>query len=249
MTVIKSRVITTLLWDGKFLVKGRCFAHRRRVCSMMQAVRVCDRRDIDELVILDVAATPDRRSPKFAELKEFTGECFMPVAIGGGVRTLEHIRQLLLAGADKAVIGSALFDRDLIREASKRFGAQAVVAAIDVLDGKVVTECGKKINDITPLAMARQAVEDGAGEIILTSIPHDGGESGFDRVLIAEISRAVEVPVIAAGGAGEYGHLLDAFNAGADAVAVGAGFLFSGMTPQGARRYLHDNGVNTRLPL
>lgn len=245
--MIKKRVITTLLWDGKSLVKGKRFHNRRHVGSLMQAIRVCDRRLIDELVILDVAATPEGREPRFDELKEFTAECFMPVAIGGGVRTLEHIRKLLLAGADKVVIGSALFDRVLIEQASERFGAQAIVAAIDAMYGRTVTECGSKINNITPVDLARQAAGDGAGEIILTSVSHDGGESGFDRVLIQEVSAAVGVPVIAAGGAGKYSHLLEAFDAGADAVAVGAGFLFAEMTPQGARRYLHDHGVNTRL--
>jgi len=245
--MIKRRVITTLLWDGKSLVKGKQFHNRRHVGSLMQAIRVCDRRQIDELVILDVAATPEAREPRFAELREFTAECFMPVAIGGGVSTLEHIRELLRAGADKVVLGSALFDRVLIRAASERFGAQAIVAAIDVAHDRVITECGNKINNIRPECMARAAVEDGVGEIILTSIPHDGGEAGFDRDLIQKVSTAVSVPVIAAGGAGNYAHLLEAFEVGADAVAVGAGFLFAEMTPQGARRYLHDHGINTRL--
>jgi imidazole glycerol-phosphate synthase subunit HisF len=245
--MIKKRVITTLLWDGHSLVKGKGFCARRRVGSLMQMIRVCESRNIDELVILDVAATPEGRPPRFAALKEFTQECFMPVAIGGGVRTLEHIRMLLESGADKAVIGSALFDRVLIQEASKRFGAQALVAAIDAACGMVLTECGGKFNDLHPIEMARQVVADGVGEILLTSITREGGEEGFDRDLIQEVSGAVNVPVIAAGGAGEYAHLLDAFNCGADAVAVGSGFLFAGMTPQGACRYLHDHGVATRL--
>ena len=245
--MIKTRVITTLLWDGTALVKGHGFHARRRVGSMMQAIRVCDLRQIDELIILDVMASPNGQGPRFAALKELTAHCFMPVAIGGGVRTLDHIRELLLAGADKAVIGSALFDRVLIQEASERFGAQAVVAAIDVRDGRVITECGSKINDICPICMARQVAEDGAGEIIITSISRDGSESGFDCDLIQRVSAAVSVPVVAAGGAGEYAHLLDAINHGADAVAVGAGFLFTDMTPQGARQYLHDHGIPVRL--
>jgi imidazole glycerol-phosphate synthase subunit HisF len=245
--MLKKRVISTLLWDGSSLVKGRQFSARRRVGSLMQAIRVCERRNVDELVILDIAATPEGRSPYFERLKEFTGECFMPVAIGGGVGTLSDIRQLLKSGADKVVIGSGLFDRVLIRKASERFGAQAIVAALDVRDGLVVTECGRKINNIHPVEMAQQVAEDGAGEIILTNIAQEGCESGFDRVLIHAVTDAVSIPVIASGGAGDYSHLLDAFASGADAVAVGSGFLFSAMTPQGARQHLHDNGIPTRL--
>jgi imidazole glycerol-phosphate synthase subunit HisF len=245
--MLKKRVISVLLWDGSSLVKGRQFAHRRRVGSLMQAIRVSESRSIDELVILDIAATPGGRAPLFDALKIYTSQCFMPVAIGGGVKTLEHIQMLLESGADKAVIGSGLFDRVLIREASRRFGAQAIVAAIDVRDGKAVTECGSKINEICPVCMARQVTKDGAGEIILTQIAQDGGESGFDCDLIRAVTNAVSVPVIASGGAGSYAHLLAAFTSGADAVAVGSGFLFSDMTPQGARQYLHDNGVPTRL--
>lgn len=245
--MIKTRVITSLLWDGTALVKGQQFRARRSVGSMMQAIRVCDLRQIDELILLDVKATPEGRAPRFAALREFSGHCFMPVAIGGGVKTLDHIREMLLSGADKVVIGSALFDRVLIREASERFGSQAIVAAIDVRDGRVITECGNKINDICPISMAQQVVEDGSGEIIITSISREGCESGFDCDLIRRVSSAVSVPVIAAGGAGEYAHLLDAINHGADAVAIGAGFLFTDMTPQGARQYLYDHGVPTRL--
>lgn len=245
--MLKKRVISTLLWDGAACVKGRQFKDRRLVGSLMQGVRVCERRNIDELVILDVGATPEGRPPFFDRLKELTSGCFMPVAIGGGVRTLDDIRMLLKSGADKAVIGSGLFDRVLIRDASQRFGAQAIVAALDVKDGCIVTECGNKINNIHPVAMARQVEEDGAGEIILTSIPHEGCEKGFDCDLIHAVSDAVSIPVIASGGAGDYSHLFDAFASGADAVAVGSGFLFTDMTPQGARQRLHDKGIPTRL--
>lgn len=245
--MLKKRVVSTLLWDGSSCVKGRQFANRRRVGSLMQAIRVCERRNIDELVVLDIAATPEGRPPFFDRLKDFTSGCFMPVAIGGGVKTLEDIRMLLKSGADKVVIGSGLFDRVLIREASERFGAQAIVGALDVRDGRVITECGNKINNIHPVEMAQQVAEDGAGELILTNIAQDGGESGFDCDLIHAVTDAVSIPVIASGGAGCYAHLLDAFASGADAVAVGSGFLFTDMTPQGARQHLHDNGIPTRL--
>jgi imidazole glycerol-phosphate synthase subunit HisF len=245
--MIKKRVISTLLWNGRELVKGVNFGSRRVVGSMMQAVRLCDRRDVDELVILDIAATPERRGPLFEELKEFTACCFMPITIGGGVTAVDDIARLLRAGADKVLIGSAIFDQDLIRKAAKRFGRQALVGAIDVMENRVIVESSIEINDLTPIKLAQKLAKDGIGEILLTSIDREGTYQGFDLDLIRDVSGAVNVPVVAAGGAGTAAHLLEAFNAGADAVAVGSMFLFRGETPLSCRRYLHDSGVNVRL--
>lgn len=245
--MIKKRVVSTLLWDGVSLVKGRSFSARRTVGALMQAIRVCERRDVDELVLLDVAATPQGRGPFFEELKEYTGHCFMPMAIGGGVSSCQDIEKLLRAGADKAVIGSKIFDRDLIKRAAKRFGRQALVAAIDVGNGKVITECGSKINDISPVDLAKSLAKDGVGEILLTSIDAEGALKGFDCDLIGAVSKAVSIPVVASGGAGTPEHVLEAFRAGADAVAVGAMFLFTEATPISVRRYLHEHGIPVRL--
>lgn len=242
--MIKKRVITTLLWDGQSsVVKGRGFADRRNVGSMMQAIRVCERRDVDELVILDISAT----GPKPALIREYTGHCFMPMAIGGGVQSVDHIHDLLRAGADKVVIGSAIHDVAMIKKASRRFGRQALVGAIDVRRGQVYTNCGRENTGLAPLYVAERLQKAGIGEILLTSIDAEGFRKGYDLDLIAEVSAGVKVPVVACGGAGKPVHLLQALKAGAAAVAVGSMFLFTEETPDSCRRFLADNGVSVRL--
>lgn len=246
--MIKKRVISTLLWDGRSsVVKGRRFSDRRNVGSMTQAVRVCERREVDELVILDVSATPARTAPKTDQIKDFTSCCFMPMTIGGGVRTVDHIHDLLRSGADKVVIGSAIWDRPLIKKASRRFGRQALVGALDVRDGRVVTECGARESAFEPLSVASFLEKAGVGELLLTSIDREGSLSGYDLDLIASVSAAVSIPVVAHGGAGEPKHLLDAFLAGADAVAVGAMFLFTEHTPDSCKAYLADAEIPVRI--
>jgi cyclase len=242
--MIKTRVISTLLWDGRSAsVKGRGFKDRRNVGSMMQAVRLCERREVDELVILDVSAG----GPRLSEVKEFTAHCFMPVAIGGGVGTVDHIAGLLRSGADKVVIGSSIFDTNLISEAAKRFGRQALVGAVDVKDGQVVTEAGTKNSGLAPLYVAKELQDAGVGEILLTSVDTEGSMEGYDTDLIAEVATGVSVPVVACGGAGSPAHLLQALRAGADAVAVGAMFLFTQETPASCKWALFENGFPVRL--
>lgn len=245
--MIKKRVISTLLWDGHAsVVKGRRFRNHRNVGSMMQAIRVCERRDVDELVILDISATPAGSGPRASSIKDFTSHCFMPMTIGGGVRSVDHIHSLLRSGADKIVIGSAIWDRDMIKKAAKRFGRQALVGAIDVRQGHVVTQCGVEESGLAPLFVARELEKAGVGEILLTSIDAEGSMEGYDLDLIAEVASGVKVPVVANGGAGDPEHLLQALRAGADAVAVGAMFLFTEHTPASCRQYLAEHGVPVR---
>jgi cyclase len=206
-----------------------------------------ERRDIDELIILDIAATPNNRGPRFDEAQELCEGLFCPITIGGGIRNINDIRRLLAGGADKVAINTAVIDRpELIDEAARKFGSQAVVVSIDVHGGHVIADCGRRYTSGRALEWAKECERRGAGEILLTSIEHDGMMNGYDCNLIHGVCDAVSIPVVAAGGAGNYQHLADALSAGAHAVAVGAAFQFRELTPKGAARYLQQHGYAVR---
>jgi cyclase len=176
---IARRVIPSLLIRGRSLVKGQSFNSWRSVGAAVQAVKVFEFRQVDELLILDIAATPEGRGPNSALIEEMARECFMPLTVGGGVRTLEDIRALLCAGADKVAVCTAAVERpELIAEAAEKFGSQCVTVSIDVLHGKVATHCGKRITDLDPVEWASRVAELGAGEILLNSVERDGTLSG-----------------------------------------------------------------------
>jgi cyclase len=230
--MLKTRIIPTLLTRGRELVKGERFDSWRRVGNAMQACRVHNMRGVDELVLLEVGGGMIDTETVSA----LAGECFMPLAVGGGVRTLEDFHWLIGAGADKVVLGSVAWQNTkLVADASKKFGAQAVVISIAVRQG----------DDAVGWAIDMQTL--GAGEILLQSIDRDGTMEGYDLPLIKAVSEAVSIPVIASGGCRDYANMADALIAGAHAVAAGALFQFSDATPQGAARYLHEHGFNTRL--
>lgn len=246
--MLATRVIPILLRRGQALVKGKGFDSWRSVGHALQAIRVYQARDVDELVVLDIGATPEGRGPDLDLVRAFASDCFMPVTIGGGVRTCEHIRELLAAGADKVAICTAALERpELIDEASRRFGAQAVVVSIDAKAGAVWSRCARERTDRTPVQWAREAADRGAGEILLTSIEREGTLQGYDLDLITSISAEVSIPVIAAGGCGTYEHMAQALRAGAHAVAAGAMWQFCDATPKGAARYLAERGFNMRV--
>lgn len=214
---------------------------------MRDRVQLLERREVDELIILDIAATPNNRGPRFEQVKELTENLFMPVTVGGGVRDATDFRKLLANGADKVAVGTGAIERPgLIDEAAARFGSQAVVASIDVWGKTVRGLCGRRDAGLHPSRWAREMEDRGAGEILLTSIDRDGTLEGYDLDLIHEVSQAVAIPVVAAGGCGSYEHVAQAIKAGAHAVAVGAMFQFTEQTPRGASRYLNDHGIPAR---
>jgi cyclase len=212
---------------------------------MADRLRLLERRDIDELIILDISATPNNRPPRFDEIKELLSNVFCPITVGGGVRSLGDIRRLLSVGADKVALGTAATPK-LIEEASQRFGAQAVVISIDVKK-TVNTHCGRIDTLRDPVEWAKECEARGAGEILLTSIERDGTMTGYDLDLISAVSNALTIPVIACGGCGSYNDMTLAMKAGAHAVAAGAMFQFRELTPKGASRYLNDHGIPARV--
>jgi cyclase len=201
---------------------------------MDDRLRVIERRDVDELIILDVAATPENRGPRFDEISRFCENLFCPVTVGGGVRNVNDIARLLRSGADKVAVNTVAIERpELVSEAAQRFGSQAIVASIDVRGGLVASCCGSVDTDRPPVAWAHE-------------LDRDGTLSGYDLDLIEEIAGAVSIPVIACGGCGSYEHMHQALSAGAHAVAAGAMFQFTETTPKGASRHLKAEGFHTR---
>lgn len=244
------RIIPTLLVKGQNLVKGTRFNSWRVVGHPMQAARIYAARGVDELILLDISATPEGRGPDFATVEKLSEWCRTPLTVGGGVRSVEDVHRLLRAGADKVAIGTGAYTvPDLVFDCAEHFGGQCIVLAIDVLGGNtVMTHCGKHGFNHSPLYTAEWAAKHGAGEILLTSIDREGTMQGYDLELIRAVSSAVDIPVIAHGGAGSYQHLLEALQAGAHAVAAGAMFQFQDLTPLGAAQYLAAHGIETRIP-
>lgn len=247
--MLKIRVMPVLLSDGSKLIKGVSFDSWRGIGSPLQAVRLFNMREVDELVFLDIRATVEGRSPDFALIDELADSCFVPFAVGGGVRSVEDARGLLRAGADKIVINSVAVENPaLIRELVQQFGSQCVVVSIDVKTGsKVTIHSGKKETEKDVVEFAKEVEKLGAGEILLTSVEKDGTMQGYDLDLIEKVAAAVKIPVIASGGAGNYEHMAQAIEKGAAAVAAGSMYHFSAQTPLKAKEYLREKGVAVRL--
>jgi cyclase len=233
--VHKIRIIPVLLLRDWGLEKSIRFRDPVYIGSPINAARVFNGRNVDELVLLDIVATERRRGPILEIVSQITEEAFMPVTVGGGIRSVETIRELLQAGADRIVLNTAAVERpELIMEAAERFGSQCVVVSIDAkrhTDGshEVWTHGGTQRSGRDPITHALRAQERGAGEILLTSIDRDGTMEGYHLELTRNVSDALAIPVIACGGAGSVRHLADGIRLGhASAVAAGAFFLFFG---------------------
>ena len=252
--MLKTRVMPTLLYRDYGMVKGVSFDSCRHVGSLMQSIKVYNFREVDELVFLDIKATREGRGPNYNLVDNFADECFMPLTIGGGIRTIEHVRRLLSVGADKVSINSCLVeDISVVAKVASLFGSQCVVASIDFKrvggnDYKVCIHSGNKIVDLDPVDLARRCEESGAGEILLTSVDLDGTMEGYELEILKAVSQAVDIPVIASGGAGNYEHMYQALiEGGASAVAAARIFHFTEQTPLEAKHYLKDRGIPTRV--
>jgi imidazole glycerol-phosphate synthase subunit HisF len=245
--MVKKRLIPCLDVASGRVVKGVRFERLRDVGDPVElAGRYADV-GADELVFLDVTATVEGRAP-LLELVERAAETLdIPFTVGGGVRGTEDARALLRAGADKVAVNRAAFEEPaLLTELAQEFGAQAVVCAIDARGGEVVTHGGRNPRGADAVAWAREAVERGAGELLLTSIDADGTRTGYDLVLTAAVAAAVETPVIASGGAGEAAHLADAFAAGAEAALVASIVHERPERVRELKRELREAGWNLR---
>lgn len=251
--MLKVRVIPTLLWKQFGLVKGTGFDSWRRVGPVLPAIKVYNQREVDELVLVDIVAHQSDDDPDFESIDEFGQDCFVPLTVGGGITRIEQVQRLLRAGADKVSVNTAAYARpELVTEIAKRHGVQSMVASIDVRvqDGggwACFSHAGQQPTGREVIAWARELEDRGAGEILITSIEHDGAMQGYDLALIEAVVRSVSIPVIASGGAGNYQHMVDAVvQAGASAVAAASIFHFTEQTPAGAKAALAAAGVPVR---
>jgi cyclase len=224
-----------LLLKDLGLVKTVQFKNPRYIGDPMNAVRIFNAKEADELVFLDICATREKRTIDVSLVGKIAGETLMPFAVGGGIRNIRAVRELITSGAEKVVINSFVSESpEFVREVADTFGSQSVVVSIDALkkaDGRyeAMTRSGIRPTGLDPVVLARKAEEYGAGEILITSIDRDGSMQGYDLELVALVSRAVGLPVIACGGAGNLADFREAvLTGGATAVAAGSLFVYHG---------------------
>ena len=243
---LATRVIPVLLQRGGTLVKGEKFNSWRSVGHALQAVRIHAARQVDELIYLDIGATPAGKPPNFALVETLTEVMFSPITVGGGITEMSHVERLFNSGADKVCLGTGAVDLQLVEAIASRYGSQCLTISIDYLDNEVMTHCGRRRTIIAPSEWAKVMEDCGAGEILLNSIDRDGTMVGYDLPMLSEVCESVSIPVIACGGAGSPEHCYRAITAGAHAVAAGALFQFSDTTPLSVTNYFADRGVEVR---
>ena len=253
---LAKRIIPCLDVDRGRVVKGVRFVDIRDAGDPVEVARRYDTEGADEITFLDITASSDDRDTMLHVVEAVAGEVFIPLTVGGGIRSLDDIRRLLNAGADKVSINTAaVHDPEFVKAAAERFGSQCIVVAIDakqVADDppswEIFTHGGRKPTGLDAIEWARRMAGYGAGEILLTSMDRDGTRSGFDLALTRAISEAVDVPVIASGGVGTLDHLVEGVNAGAaDAVLAASIFHFGEYTIEAAKRHMAEHGIEVRL--
>ncbi len=255
---LAKRIIPCLDVDAGRVVKGVKFVDIRDAGDPVEIARRYDAEGADELTFLDITASAHERGTMVHVVEQVAGEVFIPLTVGGGIRTVEDIRRMLNAGADKVGINTAAVARpEFVREAAERFGSQCIVVSIDArrvnvagesLRWEIYTHGGRKATGIDALEWARRMVDYGAGELLVTSMDRDGTREGFDLELTRAIADSVAVPVIASGGVGTLDHLVAGVTEGhADAVLAASIFHFGQHTIGEAKRYMAERGVEVRL--
>lgn len=255
---LAKRIIPCLDVDNGRVVKGVQFVDIRDAGDPVEIARRYDQQGADELVFLDITATAHERDTMVHVVEEVASQVFIPLTVGGGIRTNEDIRTMLNAGADKVAINSAaVFNPEFVREAAERFGSQCIVVAIDAKSvssedeaprWEIFTHGGRKPTGIDVIEWAKRMTDYGAGEILLTSMDRDGTKGGFDLPLVRAVSDAVTVPVIASGGVGTLAHLADGVTlGGAEAVLAASIFHFGEYTVEQAKQCMAGQGIEVRL--
>ncbi len=256
--MLAKRIIPCLDVDAGRVVKGVKFVDIRDAGDPVEVARRYNEEGADEITFLDITASSDERETMVHVVEDVAGEVFIPLTVGGGIRTLEDVRRMLNAGADKVGINTAaVFNPEFVRQASERFGSQCIVVAVDAkrvsgpaepLRWEVFTHGGRRPTGIDALEWSRRMAEYGAGEILLTSMDRDGTRVGFDLDLTRAVAEAVPIPVIASGGVGNLQHLVEGVQQGlADAVLAASIFHFAEYSIGEAKRYMAERGVEVRL--
>lgn len=251
--MLKKRIIPKFLIRGGRLVKAvRFHENFREAGNPVSTAKVYDAYGVDELLFVDIDATPQGRPASGSIIERVSEEVFMPFTVGGGIRTLDQIGSLLRSGADKVCINTAAIENPgFVREAASRFGDQCIVVSIDyrrLPDGRqvVVSRCGHEDTSLDPVEWALRMQDAHAGEIMLCSIDRDGTLEGYDLDMIERAAARLEIPLIASSGAGTLQHCREALEAGASAITISSMFLFSDHSPIKVRSYLATNGIGVR---
>lgn len=231
--MLQTRVIPVLSLKGSGIIKTRKFKDQTYLGDPLNAVKIFNEKEVDELVILDIFASKENREPNFERIKNIATECFMPLAYGGGIKTIEHIKKAFNQGIEKVILNTASVNLDLIKEASDIYGSQSIVVCVDVKKNffgkyEAYVESGSKKVKENLEKYILNIEKAGAGEIIIQSISNDSEMNGYDLDLISRVSNITNIPVVALGGAGKTDDFKAAINAGASAVAAGSMFVFKG---------------------
>jgi imidazole glycerol-phosphate synthase subunit HisF len=252
--MLKNRIIPCLDVKNGRVVKGINFAELKDAGDPVEQAKIYSDGGADEICFLDITASNENRSTIYEMVKKTSEKCFVPLTVGGGIKTIEDVSKLLSVGADKVSINTAaVFNNKFIEESSKKFGSQCIVAAIDAKkskDGKweVFTHGGRKASGIDALTYAKKMADYGAGELLLTSMDRDGTQIGYDIDLVNVVSNSVNIPVIASGGVGNLDHLYEGLKNGkASAVLAASIFHYGKHSILEAKKYLRSKGIPVRI--
>ena len=252
--MLKPRIVPCLDVNNGRVVKGTNFVNLRDAGDQVEVAKIYDEQGADEVCFLDITASHETRDTIYDIVRKTAEVCFMPLTVGGRVSKIENIRTLLLSGADKVSVNSAAVkDNNFVRYAADKYGSQCIVVAVDAKKNdaqnkwEVYTHGGRINTEIDVLHYVERIVSLGAGELLITSMDKDGTRSGFDNILIKQITDIVNVPVIASGGVGNLQHLVDGIKLGhADAVLAASIFHFGEYTINEAKQYMKERGINVR---
>jgi cyclase len=251
--MLKNRIIPCLDVKNGRVVKGINFLDLKDAGDPVEQAKIYSNGGADEICFLDITASHENRKTIFDVVKRTSENCFVPLTVGGGVRSLEDINKLLVSGADKVSINTAAFtNQNLIKESCKRFGSQCIVVAIDAKQKKdkweIYTKGGRVNTGIDALDFAKKMEDSGAGELLITSMDRDGTKKGYDIDLISKIEKSVNIPIIASGGVGSLQHLVEGIReGGASAVLAASIFHYGIFTIKEAKKYLDENKIPVRI--
>lgn len=253
--MLKTRVIPTILTKDYNVVKGKNFDNWRTFGSVLPTVKVYNKRDVDELIILDTLGYQKKGFLDYEFLNDITEECFVPLTIGGGINNHDQVQKILESGADKISLNSALFSNvSLVGKIANKFGNQCIVGSVDVkkIDKKWICfkNCATEKTEFEVTEWVKILEDNGIGEILITSIDKDGLMQGYDLPLIETVVNKAKVPIIASGGAGKYSDFVDAIiKSGASAVAASSMFIFTERTPAEAKKIMKKNNIHVRMSI
>jgi cyclase len=251
--MLRRRIIPALLMRDGGLVKTVKFSKERYIGDPINAVKIFNEKEVDELCLLDIGATIEGRPPAYSEINEIVSEAFMPIGYGGGIQTMDHIERLFKIGVEKVIMNTAAFENEsLVKDAANLFGNQSIVISIDIKKDiwgqyKVFTRSGKSKQKIDMISAVKKMQDLGAGEIILNNIDRDGTMQGYDLDPIDEVSKALEVPLVALGGAGSIDDFVAAVQHGAAAVSAGSMFVYQGVHKAVLISYITSDALENKL--